>query len=125
MLKKFPKQFADALLRRFQSAVAGGRGFVQAADPPFMQPPLGAQKPFRLEAAKQRIHGAGAQVITMARQLLNHAETENRPLAGMEENVQANEAGIEIMVVGRRSSAHATRLGHGASPNQAVIIEIR
>src|SRR3974390_1296149 len=47
---------------------------------------------------KQRIQGAGTELIAVTTQFLNHPQSKDLAFAGMMENVKADEAGVQIVV---------------------------
>jgi len=47
---------------------------------------------------KQRIQGAGTELIAVTTQFLNHPQSKDLVFARMMENVKADEAGVQIVV---------------------------
>ena len=79
-----------------QGFVAGGRGAIQAANAASDLTARGAKQTFLFQSVEQGIQGAQGQTIAVPRQFLDHAKTENRFIARMVENMQADQAGIEV-----------------------------
>ncbi len=56
---------------------------------------------FLFEPVEKGVEAAGADTVAMAGELFDHAEAEDRFFDGMVQDVEANQAGIEIAVRGR------------------------
>jgi hypothetical protein len=65
--------------------------------------------PFPSRAAQNRVHGSRADPVFVPRQLLDHAQSKNRLLAGVVQDVEADEAGVQVAVVVVR---HSKRISH-------------
>ena len=59
----------------------------------------GAEVALPFETAKQRIKRAGADAVAVAREFFHHAEAEDGLLDGVMEDVEADQAGIEVAIV--------------------------
>ena len=72
---------------------------------------VGAQIALLLQAVKQRIQTPGTDAVAVPRQFLDHAQPEDRLFDGVMQDVQADQAGVQI-AVGGNSFAIGFRFRH-------------
>ena len=59
---------------------------------------LAVKQPLALQAVQQRIHRARTELVSVAPKLFDHLQSKNRLLAGVIQDVETNQAGIEVAV---------------------------
>ena len=95
-LDQFVEEFAEPGLRFHERFFAGRRRPVFAPGAAAFALFGGAEEAAFLHAAEHRIHGAGAHGVAVAAQFLHHPESDDGFLAGVVEDVQADEAGQQF-----------------------------
>src|SRR5437016_5136281 len=93
---QFSKQLAHLALRRLQSLPPKRCGAIHPAQR-FAVALFGrAQITLILEAVQERIQTTGADPVSVPRELLDHAETEDGLFDGVVQDVKADESGIQL-----------------------------
>lgn len=96
VFKDLVRQLSDLsfCLRQYSPPCAGP--VVNFAPPPVDPGKAGAHQAARLHTVQQRIDGSRPDPVAMAPQFLNYTEAEDSLLAGMVQDMNANETGVEI-----------------------------
>jgi hypothetical protein len=108
-LKDLAKQLTHALLSKPECFVTGRSGAVFAPNPSARPHFPRSQQPFFFQTMQQGIKRARTQPVSMARQFLDHSKTKNGALARVEENVDSDQARVQVLAVHRIGSF---RLAH-------------
>lgn len=98
MLEQFAEEFPHFLFGSYQGLPAGRCCPIKPPVPSAFSLLFGYKQSTLFEGMEQRIHGAGAELIAVPGQFFNHPEPKNLALARMVENVQADQARIEVLV---------------------------
>jgi len=98
ILKQFREELPYFLLRRCQSLLSSARCPVRAATPASIALLLRAQQAARFQPMQHGINGARAELVAVPSQLFDHAQPKDRFFAGMVQNVQPDESGVEVLV---------------------------
>lgn len=122
-LEEFAEKFLDFSPRCRQGLPAGQRGPVKFPIPSAFAVRFGYKQSPLFEGMEQRIHRAGAEFVAVAPKFLNHPQTKNVAVAGMVENVEADQSAIEILVtrvVVLHLGPNVLPLRHHLAPGEAV-----
>ena len=95
-LEKFAKQFSDLLFRGGQSPLADCGRSIHAANFPSKALLIGAEQPLFFQSVEYWVQCSWAELVTVPRQLFDHAQTEDSLLCCVVKNVEADEARIEL-----------------------------
>lgn len=91
ILEKFTEKFLDAFSCVAKSFMTRRRGAIDAATFSVEALAVRAQQAFAFHSTEQRIQRARAEFVAVAGEFLDHPETENGPLAGVMQDVKANQ----------------------------------
>jgi hypothetical protein len=106
MFEQFAVQVPDLAFQLAQGAAADRGGAIEAAHLRAGTDAGRAQVAFRFQAMEERIERAGAQAIPVMGQFLDDAQTEDRLLGSMMEDMEADEAADDVTIYFRYR--HAT-----------------
>ncbi len=110
-LEEFSEQLSDFLACFPQSTAPSRGGPVGPARRSPRSLLCGTQQPPPFEAVEQRVDGSGAQPIAVSREFFDDAEAEDRLQAGMMQDVESDQARVEVPV-----SPIVSVLCHRSSP---------
>src|SRR5690349_2506996 len=91
IFERFGEELPYLLLRRCQSLVSGLRCPIRSASPAPLALLPRPKQAAHLQSMQHGIDGTCAEPVAVPAQLFDHAQTKDRLLAGMVQNVQANE----------------------------------
>ena len=97
-LDEFVKEFAHLVLGGFEGGFSFGRSSIKAAQGFAVALLAGAQVAFLLKAVEQRVQAAGADLVPMAGQLLDHTEPENGFFGRVVKDMQPAETGVQVAI---------------------------
>jgi hypothetical protein len=92
------EELADLVCGGFEGTASGWGGAVDAAQGFAISLLGGAEIALLLEAVEQGVEAPRADAIAVPGELLDHTEAENGFFGGMVEDVEADEAGVEVAV---------------------------
>ena len=103
-LKNLSEELLHTLLRFAKSRAPCGGCAVLTANPAACAGLLRTQEASFFQTVEERIEGAGTDPVAVPFQLFYHFESPNGALTGMKEDVDANQAGVQILMVAARSA---------------------
>lgn len=95
----FPEQFANPVPRSRKGQPAGSCRTVDLAAGFAVSQFRRTDIPLFLQTMQDRIERAGAYLVAMTPKLFEHSQAENRLLASVMENVEANQPRIELAII--------------------------
>jgi hypothetical protein len=98
IFQQLAEELNDFLLRECQDLSPQGSRPVHATGPLSKRFYFRAQVAFALECVKHRIESTGAELVTVPAQFLDKPEAENWRLASMMQDMETNQASIEVLV---------------------------
>jgi len=99
-LDQFVKELAHLVLRCRERFFAQGSRAVQASERLAVPVFAGPEIAFFFQALKQGIEAAWADAVAVTGEFLDHAQAENGAFDGVMEDVEADEAGVQVAVIG-------------------------